>query len=45
MENEDFTKIVNARHFHRLKGYFSDGTILFGGQSDERLLKINPTLI
>jgi len=45
MENEDFTKIVNARHFHRLKGYLSDGTILFGGQSDERLLKINPTLI
>ncbi|PMC40504.1 aldehyde dehydrogenase family protein [Bacillus sp. UMB0899] len=45
VENEEFTKIVNARHFHRLKEYLSDGTVLFGGQSDENKLKINPTLI
>ncbi|WP_226529433.1 aldehyde dehydrogenase [Metabacillus niabensis] len=45
IQNEEFTKIVNDRHFHRLKSYLSDGTILFGGQSDESQLKINPTLI
>lgn len=45
VESEEFTKIVNARHFHRLKEYLSGGTVLFGGQSDENKLKINPTLI
>ncbi len=45
IENEEFTKIVNHRHFHRLKRYLSDGEVLFGGQTDENKLKINPTLI
>lgn len=45
LENEDYTRIVNERHFTRLKGYLSDGEILFGGQFDEKSLKITPTLI
>ncbi len=45
IENKEFTKIINARHFNRLKGYLSDGVILFGGETDEKSLKISPTLI
>ncbi|MFD2216030.1 aldehyde dehydrogenase [Metabacillus endolithicus] len=45
LENEEFTRIVNDRHFQRLKKYLSDGSILFGGESDEASLKIEPTLL
>lgn len=45
IENEKYPKIVNQRHFNRVRGYLNDGEILFGGQISEEKHKINPTLI
>ncbi|PGT76590.1 aldehyde dehydrogenase family protein [Bacillus sp. AFS040349] len=45
LENDEFTRIVNERHFQRLKNYLSDGTVLFGGETDEASLKIEPSLL
>ncbi|MCM3164749.1 aldehyde dehydrogenase [Metabacillus litoralis] len=45
LENEEFTRIVNNLHFQRLKNYLSDGSLLFGGDTDETSLKIEPTLL
>ncbi len=43
--NADFGKIINEKHFNRLKGLLNDGTILFGGKFNDELQKIEPTLI
>lgn len=45
IENEQFAKIVNERHFNRIKNYLSHGEVLHGGNVDETLHKIEPTLI
>ncbi|MCS1352602.1 aldehyde dehydrogenase [Mechercharimyces sp. CAU 1602] len=45
LKNEAYAKVVNERHFQRVKSYLDDGRIIFGGQVDERLEKIEPTLI
>ncbi|WP_394603701.1 aldehyde dehydrogenase [Fictibacillus sp. UD] len=45
LQNESYGKIVNDRHFNRLKNYLSDGEILFGGRYDEAKEKIEPTLM
>lgn len=43
----DFARIVNSRHWNRLKKLLdgSDGTILIGGEMDETEKFISPTLI
>lgn len=41
----DFSRIVNARHFTRLKGYLGEGRIILGGQYDENGLYIAPTVM
>nr|WP_315906581.1 aldehyde dehydrogenase [Priestia koreensis] len=43
--NEKYVKIVNDRHFNRLKEYLQDGEILYGGRADEEVEKIEPTLL
>ncbi|MEI5907771.1 aldehyde dehydrogenase [Bacillus spongiae] len=45
IQNETYGKIVNERHFNRVKSYLKDGKILFGGNVDQTLHKIEPTLI
>lgn len=44
-KNENYPKIINSKHFQRVKGYLSDGELLYGGQVDEEQLKIAPTLM
>ena len=44
-ESDSFGRIINKRHFDRIKKYLSDGTIVFGGETDEDQLYIQPTLI
>lgn len=44
LTNDDFPKIINKKHFDRVKGLI-DGKVLFGGNYDENTLKIQPTLI
>lgn len=45
MESPEYGRIVNERHYKRLTGYLGDGRIVFGGQTDEKSLKIAPTLL
>ncbi len=44
-ENEEYGKIINRRHFDRLRGYLNSGTVVHGGKADETRLKIEPTLV
>ncbi|GEL76068.1 aldehyde dehydrogenase [Tenuibacillus multivorans] len=45
MESDEFTKIVNERHFDRLMAYLEEGNILYGGKSDRDNRLMNPTLM
>lgn len=45
LENKDYTSIVNRDRFLALQELMHDGEILFGGQMDEKNLRISPTLI
>ncbi len=45
LENPDYQRIVNRRHFDRLRDSLGRGTIVHGGQTDEASMKIAPTLI
>jgi aldehyde dehydrogenase (NAD+) len=49
-ESESFAKVVNDRHFRRLKGYLDDAVargakILYGGKTVETEKSIEPTLV
>lgn len=41
----DFARIINEKHFSRLKGYLDNGTIVTGGQTDESENYIAPTVL
>lgn len=45
--SKDISRIVNHRHFQRIKGLLerTNGKIIFGGQTDETKLFIEPTLV
>jgi aldehyde dehydrogenase (NAD+) len=45
IENEDYSKIVNSRHFSRLEAYLKDGPILAGGRVNGDTRKMEPTLL
>ncbi|WOL11841.1 aldehyde dehydrogenase family 3 member H1-like [Canna indica] len=49
MESADLSRIVNSNHFNRLAKLLNDekvsGTVVYGGQQDEKRLKIAPTLL
>lgn len=45
LENENLGKIINQKHFLRLKNLMTDMTIAHGGQSQEETLKIAPTIL
>jgi len=44
-QSPDFGRIVNRRHFERIKTYLDQGEIIHGGQTDEMDLFIAPTLL
>ncbi|HVP80990.1 MAG TPA: aldehyde dehydrogenase [Thermodesulfobacteriota bacterium] len=44
-QSKDYGRIVNERHFERLRKYLEDGTVLFGGEHDKKDLYIAPTLL
>jgi acyl-CoA reductase-like NAD-dependent aldehyde dehydrogenase len=41
----DYGKIINVRHFNRIRNYLKDGNIIFGGGMKEEDLFIEPTLM
>ncbi len=44
-DNSFYPKIINRMHFDRLKNYLSDGTILMGGDANEKTGRISLTLM
>lgn len=45
LNSDQMVKIINKKHFDRLKGLIKNEKILLGGNSDNETLKIEPTLI
>ncbi len=45
LQNAEFTHIINARHFERLRGLMRDARPVIGGGSDAETLRIEPTLL
>ncbi len=45
VENEGYTKIINEKHFNRLLGLVKGEKVIYGGEFDEKRLKINPCFI
>ncbi|WP_026672261.1 aldehyde dehydrogenase [Alkalihalobacterium bogoriense] len=45
LENGEFTKIINARHFERLQSYLEGHQIRYGKDRDETTLTFPPTLL
>ena len=44
-KSADYPRIINARHFNRLKNYLSSGKIVIGGESNEDDKYISPTIL
>lgn len=45
LNNKDFPKIINEKHFLRLSGLLQSGQVVFGGKTDSTLNKIEPTIL
>jgi len=45
LNNENFTKIVTEKHFNRLTNFIEQRNCLIGGNSDRKLLRIEPTIL
>ncbi|WP_289184129.1 aldehyde dehydrogenase [uncultured Dubosiella sp.] len=42
---ESIGKIINEKHFERVRAYLNDGKVVWGGHVDEATLKIEPTIL
>lgn len=45
LKNQDLCKIINQKHYNRLKELINNQNIIIGGEYDDKLLKIAPTII
>lgn len=45
LENANYGKIINKKHYDRLSGLIDKKKVVFGGKSDEENLKISPTVM
>ncbi len=45
LNNLDYVKIINEKHFERLLNYINSSNVIFGGKYDRAKLKIEPTLV
>jgi aldehyde dehydrogenase (NAD+) len=45
IDNEEYTKIINEHHFQRIQNLLKDTQIVFGGKSDKKKNRIEPTLV
>ncbi len=41
----DYAKIINRRHFDRLRNYLDNGKVVIGGRFDEENCRIEPTVL
>lgn len=45
LENEDYGKIINEKHFQRLMGLIDINKVVWGGNGDEAQCRIEPTVL
>ena len=45
LENENYGKIINAKHFERVKNLIDADKTVWGGRYDEKALRIEPTVL
>ena len=45
LENPNYGKIINRKHFDRLCGLVDESKVIFGGNTDEDRLRIEPTVM
>lgn len=45
LQNPDYGKIINRKHFDRIRGLIQPGKIFCGGASDSHTLQIAPTIL
>ena len=45
LKNNNYGKIINEKHFRRILGLIDEAKIVCGGGSDEKTLKIEPTIL
>lgn len=45
LQNENYGKIINAKHFERIIGLIDKDKIVCGGKSDPETLRIEPTIL
>ncbi len=45
LNNKDYGKIINEKHFTRLLGLIEKSKVVIGGNADEKTLKIAPTVM
>lgn len=45
LENEEYSSIINMRHFKRISGLIDQTKVIYGGNTDETSLKIEPTVM
>ncbi len=43
--NDTFPRMVNAKHFERVKAFFSNGKLVFGGESESDKLRLDLTIL
>lgn len=44
-DNQEYPRMVNEKHFNRILGLISKDELIYGGESDEKIMKIQPTLL
>ena len=45
IENKDYGKIINEKHFNRLCGLIDDNKVVFGGETNSQTCQIAPTVM
>ena len=45
LKNKDYGKIINEKHYRRLKALIDEDKVVCGGRSDDTSLKIEPTVM
>lgn len=45
LNNKNYGKIVNEKHFNRLSGLIDEKKVVFGGKTDQKTLRIAPTVM
>ncbi|WML53222.1 aldehyde dehydrogenase [Neobacillus sp. PS3-12] len=45
LKNENFTHIVSEKHFNRLRSFLTNGSLYTGGNTNQEMLMIEPTVL